>query len=137
MVERDTVKRSLWRPTRGTEKQDCLITICLKQKSINHKTKVKHGAVLARLLCRDAIGAVRKGTCVYVCVWRVRALVCIGWRGKGRVCYKGSRVVCLKVPKGAWISSCPFITFLKGLYSFYLRKRDQPMGKWGQRWEHL
>lgn len=27
-----------------------------------------------------------------------------------------------------------FHTFLKGLYSFYLRKRDQPVGKWGHSW---
>lgn len=34
-----------------------------------------------------------------MCVWRVHALVCVGWRGRGRVCCKGSTVVCLKVPK--------------------------------------
>lgn len=49
------------------------------------------------------------------------------------------------MPRGVWggVPAAPrgnlnlllsFHTFLKGLYSFYLRKRDQPVGKWGRRW---
>lgn len=49
------------------------------------------------------------------------------------------------MPRGIWggVPAAPrgnlnlllsFHTFLKGLYSFYLRKRDQPVGKWGRRW---
>lgn len=49
------------------------------------------------------------------------------------------------MPRGVWGGGVPaapqgdlnlllsFYTFLKGLYSFYLRKRDQPVGKWGRR----
>lgn len=44
------------------------------------------------------------------------------------------------VPGGPWGNLnllLSFYTFLKELYSFYLRKRDQPVGKWGRRWEKL
>lgn len=73
-------------------------------------------------LCRE------EGTCVYVCVWRVHALVCVGWRGKGRVCCKGSRVVCLKVPEGAWISSCPFILSWKNCILSIWGRETSPSG---------
>lgn len=40
-------------------------------------------------------------------------------------------------PRGNLNLLLSFYTFLKGLYSFYLRKRDQPIGKRGQRWGNL
>lgn len=72
-------------------------------ESINHRTKISWKAMGK---CRRAAMVQRcylsceEGDCVYVCVWRVHVLVCVGWRVGGRVCCEGSRVVCLKVPEG-------------------------------------
>lgn len=61
---------------------------------------------------------------MYVCVWRVQALVCIGWRGKGCVCCKGSRVVCLKDPRES--ESPPVLSYFPERIVFFLSEEERP-----------
>lgn len=78
--------------------------------------------VLRCYLCR------KEGDCVYMCVWRVLFVLGGGVEG---VCAARGLGWCASGPQGNLSLLLSFYTFLKGLYSFYLRKRDQPTGKRG------
>lgn len=77
-----------------------------------------------------------EGDWVYVGVWRVHSerLFVLGGGLEGMCAVRGLGGV-PDGPQGDLALFLSLYTFLKELYSFYLRKRDQPIGKWGQRWE--
>lgn len=81
-----------------------------------------------------------EGDCVYVCVHLAcpcsEGLFVLG--GGYRVgVLRGVQGGVLEGPQGDLTLLLSLYTFLRELYSFYLRKRDQPMGKRGQMWENL
>lgn len=153
-VERDTVKGNRWRPAKtestirshtftrwGTKLANSrTIMIHLNWKSINGRIKV----------CLEAMGKCRTAAMtqryylyyeekdyVYVCIWCIHALdVCLCWmEGKRECVLWGVLGGVPERPQGDLTLLLSLYAFLKELYSFYLRKRDQPRGKWGQRWE--
>ena len=70
-----------------------------------------------------------RGLCV--CAFGVSmlwALVCVGWRVRGCVCCEGSGAVCLKVPKGTWLSSCPFTLSWKNCIHSIWGRETSPLG---------
>lgn len=78
-----------------------------------------------------------EGDYMYVCIWCVHAVdACLCWmEGKRECVLWGVLGGVLECPEGDLTLLLSLYAFLKELYSFYLRKRDQPRGKWGQRWE--
>lgn len=71
-----------------------------------------------------------------MCAFGVSAfLVCVGRRARRACMLRGVWGGVPAAPPGGNLNLLlSFHTFLKGLYSFYLRKRDQPVGKWGHSW---
>lgn len=62
-----------------------------------------------------------RGLRVYVCL---ACLVCVGWRGRGRVCCEGSRVVCLRSP-GEPESPLVLLHFPERIV-FFLSEEERP-----------
>lgn len=100
------------------------ITMYVKSKSINNRTKVSW-ELMGK--CRRTAMALRcylrskEGSCVYVCVWRVHALVCVRRRA---VWYEGSRAACWKVPRGTGSRLVP-MHFPERIV-FFLSEEERP-----------
>lgn len=82
----------------------------------------------------QAMLSVRQGRGIAcMCAFGVSVfLVCVGRRARRACMLRGVWGGVPAAPRGDPNLPLSFHTFLKGLCSFYLRKRDQPVGKWGR-----
>lgn len=128
-VERDTVKGSLWRPAKNKKKRNkkkneekLLETFrsvceCWERgleilKAINHWTKVGCWAIgkcRRAATVQEMLSVLQGRGIACMCAFGVSMfLFVLGGGLGGRVCCEGSGAVCLWLPGGTWISSCPY-----------------------------